>query len=84
MHGALPGRTPIGQDDAFLREFSPEGMELWTLQFGSALPDEALGVAVDGRGNIVVAGYTMGTLPGQTNAGDWDAFVVRLGQQSAS
>ena len=84
VHGVLPGQTPVGQDDAFVREFSPEGMELWTLQFGSAAPDEALGVAVDRRGNIAVAGHTMGTLPGQTSSGDWDAFVVRLGQQSAS
>ncbi|HLE02007.1 MAG TPA: hypothetical protein VI877_00775 [Dehalococcoidia bacterium] len=40
-------------------------------------------VVVDGAGNIIVAGETCGALPGQTSAGDWDAFVLRLDQPFA-
>jgi hypothetical protein len=82
--GSLPGQTSAGAWDAFVRAFSPSGAGLWTLQFGSPATDEAVGVALDSSGNIFVAGNTMGALPGQSNAGDWDSFVVRLSQPSAS
>ena len=76
--GDLPGQTNAGSWDAFVRKFSPAGVELWTRQFGSPGPDEAFGVAVDRTGNIIVAGHLMGTLPGQTKAGYNDAFVQKL------
>jgi hypothetical protein len=31
-----------------------------------------------GRGGFYLAGGTMGALPGQTNAGERDAFVVNI------
>jgi hypothetical protein len=78
--GTLPGQTAAGGDEAFVREFSPAGVELWTNQFGSSAWVGASGVAVDGAGNAISAGATNGALPGQTNVGSWDAFVVRLSQ----
>ena len=48
----------------------------WIRQFGSAGPpayDAAQ--TVDADGNVYVAGYTDGTLPGQTGSGSQDAFV---------
>ena len=47
----------------------------WNRQFGTAEADEAASIAFDGRGNSYVAGWTMGTLPGQVSAGTVDAFV---------
>ncbi len=47
----------------------------WTRQFGSRHDDWATSMALDQRGNILVSGYTKGSLPGQTNAGLSDAFV---------
>src|SRR5262249_54091265 len=49
----------------------------WLSQFGGTLPifDSALAVATDGAGNVYVAGFTDGTLPGQLAAGGRDAFV---------
>jgi hypothetical protein len=82
--GTLPGQTRAGFWDAFVRKLSPEGTELWTHQFGSSLSDEAFGTAVDRSGNAFVAGNTEDTLPGQTRAGFWDVFVIRLNQPSAS
>jgi hypothetical protein len=49
--------------------------EGWSRQFGTAGADEALGVALDPAGNAYVAGWTLGTLPGQSSAGTVDAFV---------
>ncbi len=71
----LPGSTSAGSDDAFVRKYAPDGILLWTRQFGTSRPDYARAVAVDGSGNVYVAGYTGGTLPGSTSAGSDDAFV---------
>ncbi len=81
--GALPGQTRAGLSDAFVRKLSPAGAEMWTIQFGSPAADAATGVAVDASGNIIVAGETYGDLPGQTQAGLGDTFVVRLNQPPA-
>ena len=77
---ALPGQTNAGFDDVFVRKFSPEGTELWTYEFGTPTPDVALAVCADLNGNVIVAGSTQGALPGHTNAGNWDVFLVRLNQ----
>lgn len=50
---------------------------LWTRQFGSADSDDALGVAVDGAGNLYMVGGVGSALPGQTNSGVSDAFVSK-------
>ena len=49
----------------------------WTHQFGSSEYDVAWGIAVSGT-DAYVAGWTLGALPGQTNAGGADAFLRRL------
>ena len=47
----------------------------WLSQFGSEGGAEERSQAVDGAGNVYVAGSTSGTFPGQANAGFADAFV---------
>jgi len=47
----------------------------WTRQFGSAGYDEAGASVVDATGNMYVAGYTDGTLPGQIARGNGDAYL---------
>jgi len=68
-NGALPGQAAVGNFDAFVRKYDPDGRELWTRQFGTPGSDNAGGVAADRAGNVYVAGETFGTLPGQTGAG---------------
>ncbi len=73
--GTLPGQTPGGTLDAFIRKYDPSGSELWTRQFGAWDRDIAWAVAVAPEGQVYVVGQTEGILPGQHSAGGLDAFV---------
>jgi ABC-type phosphate transport system substrate-binding protein len=77
--GALPGQTSSGGSDAFVTAYHPDGSPSWTVQFGTGATDLAFGVAVDGAGNVIVAGPTSGALPGQTSIGGSDAYVRSYG-----
>ena len=72
--GALPGQTPAGTPDAFLRKYDLNGNEFWTRQFGTPGIDQAFGVVTDVSG-VYVSGRVDGALPGQAHAGGADAFV---------
>ncbi len=72
--GSLFGGQGVG---AFLVKYSSEGNPLWARQFAPGASDIAFSVSIDGNGNAYVAGYTYGALPGQTNAGAEDAFLVK-------
>ena len=73
--GLLTSRGPVPTAE-------PVAGAAWVRQFGSPGSEWAF-VVVDGAGNIIVAGATDATLPGQTSAGDRDAFVLRLDQPFA-
>ena len=73
--GELPGQTASGMIDGFLSRYAASGAEVWTRQFGSAERDLPKGVTLDDAGNVYVVGQTFGSLPGQTSAGGWDAFL---------
>jgi len=80
--GALPGQASAGGADAFARKYDRDGDEIWTVQFGTAERDDVDGVAVDAAGNVIVAGDTRGTLPGQVRVAVdpsfSDAYVRKL------
>ena len=73
--GGIPGRSGVGEGDAYLRKHDGNGNELWTRQFGSQSGPSASSVAVDGEGNVYVVGSASGALPGQTHLGSSDAYV---------
>lgn len=66
-----------GSLNAFVREYDSAGVEIATVQFGSAEIDEAVAAASDGNA-LFIAGFTRGALPGQSNIGMDDAFWARL------
>jgi hypothetical protein len=72
--GSLQGSNAGGYD-VFVRSYDGSGNVQWTRQEGSSSYDYATGLATDSSGNLFVAGYTAGALPGQTSAGSYDAFV---------
>ena len=79
--GALPGQTTAGGSDVFVSRYDGNGDELWTYQFGSPEHEQTSGLALDGAGNIYVAGDTTGTLPGATRSGETrETFLLQLVQ----
>ncbi|MEN6319722.1 MAG: SBBP repeat-containing protein [Syntrophaceae bacterium] len=75
--GSLDGNTKAGGIDIFLVKYDAAGTKQWTRQLGSSSNDIAQGVAVDTSGNIYVTGSTNGSLDGNTNAGNYDMFLVK-------
>ncbi len=75
--GTLPGQHSAGGRDAFIRRYDPDGTERWTRQFGGRGGEVATGVAIDPAGDAYVVGTGAAALPGQTWAGDYDAFIRR-------
>jgi hypothetical protein len=73
--GSLAGS--LGGGDAFIRKYTSGGVVVWTRQFGTSRRDGATGVAVDGSGNVYVAGFTSGALTGTNSDGDIDMFIRR-------
>lgn len=81
--GSMPGAAAAGsgRDDVFVSRLSEEGEALWLAQFGVAGSSDYLtlaGMAVDGEGNVVVAGNTTGTLPDNASAGNTDAYIAKF------
>lgn len=75
----LFGETGSGSYDAFIMKVSgADGSLLWGHLLGSLDKDYGYaGVALDAGGNVVLAGRTDGTLPGQLTAGVQDIFVAK-------
>jgi hypothetical protein len=82
-----PGDSHLGGQDAFVAWFDarlPADERVTRIvQCGTPEADLAHAVAVDASGAVWMAGSTIGTLPGQTAAGNRDAFVARFGPDGA-
>jgi hypothetical protein len=74
--GALDG-TAFGFGDAYVAKYMPGGELAWVRQIGTAAPDEAAGVATDASGNVVVAGFTRGTLESSRSGNDLDGWIAK-------
>jgi hypothetical protein len=79
--------TSAGGDDAFLVKLSgSSGAQLWAKRLGSTSGDVAMGVAVDGTGNVVVSGYFAGTVDfggGGLTALGTDVFTAKYSSLGA-
>ena len=76
--GALDGEISAGGSDIFLMKYNSSGTKQWTRLLGTASSDVGWGVAVDGSGNVYVAGTTEGDLDGQTHSGGtYDTFLTK-------
>jgi hypothetical protein len=74
--GALDGSAG-GFGDAFVAKYSRDGALEWVRQLGTSQPDAASAVSVDAEGNVVIAGYSRGSLDGGREGLDADAFVAK-------
>ncbi|MDW8308677.1 MAG: SBBP repeat-containing protein, partial [Verrucomicrobiales bacterium] len=76
--GSLDGNTYFGMDDIFLSKYTPAGVRLWTVQYGTTDSDWADGMAVATNGTAYVVGSTVGSLDGIANQGLNDAFISKF------
>ena len=74
VQGKLPGQTPSGGYDGFIRKYDSDGNIKWTHQFGTGVSDVAYAAATDATG-VYITGGTYRALPGQTNVGVEDAYI---------
>ena len=78
-NGTLDSQASSGESDAFLTKFSPDGTKVWTKLQGSTSFDYATSITNSVDGSIYVAGYTAGSLGGQSIGGSADAFLTKYG-----
>lgn len=62
--GNLDGNTNQGVGDIFLSKYDVLGNRVWTRTLGSSSDDAAFAIAVDGNGNVYIAGYAGEIIPG--------------------
>jgi hypothetical protein len=74
----LLGNTNDSNQDVFIAEFSPDGNELWSKQWGSPATESASAVLVDASGNAYLGGWSAGDTDGETNAGRADGLLVKF------
>lgn len=72
----------VAKSDLFVAKLDPSGDHVWSKSANATNAAEALGVAVDGAGNVLVAGsfrssVTLGESP-RTTDGDKDILLIRL------
>jgi hypothetical protein len=70
--------NPSGYSDFYVAKYNSSGLRQWAQQFGGSNGySYADGIAVDGSGNVYVAGITQTDLGG-TNAGGYDIFIAKF------
>ena len=76
--------TCFGQhQDIFAMKLSSAGSQLWTLQRGSSADDSATALEIDSYGDLILAGWTAGSLDGNSNAGSVDLFAMKVYAQGS-
>jgi hypothetical protein len=82
--GNLPGHINSGLTDIFLAKFNSSGANQFLQQLGTTGRDIGNCVAVDGAGNVYVAGSTEGGLLGNSAFGLSDIFLVKFNSSGAT
>ena len=84
LSGVLEGQASAGRGDAYVVCYDTSGTRLWMRQFGTDERDVGEGIAMDGAGNVFVAGTTEGTFGtslGGLLGGGTDAFLARYDRE---
>jgi hypothetical protein len=76
--GDLDGNENIGNTDVYLSKFRPDGLRLWTRQYGGSGWESADSVSMGSEGSIYVVGSTDGNFDGEMHAGNGDLFLSRF------
>jgi hypothetical protein len=71
-------RAPDDAYELVVRKFDVSGNGIWERTFGANTKGEGYGVVAANATGVYMTGYTWGALPGQSNSGDADAFVLEM------
>ena len=82
LTGGSLGGPSAGSNDAWVAKYAPDGVLVWTRQFGTAAHDAATGVGADASGNVYIVGDTQGSLGGPSTGSD-DAWVAKYAADGA-
>lgn len=88
LNGVPSSGTNLSSD-AFVLKLAADGSSVWSGYLGGESPDGGRGIALDGAGNLFVAGWTLSTnwnIGGfsTTNNGGVDAFVAKVSDTGPS
>jgi hypothetical protein len=75
--GSLAGPHKGSFRDAWLAHYDGSGSQTWILQLGTTADDDAVALAPDGEGGVIVAGSTAGSLGGP-NQGGYDPWLAHF------
>ncbi len=83
--GAIPVRAFAGNSDAFAAKLDSSGALVWNTFLGGNDFGDSTGVAVDGSGNVYVAGSSATTWgsPVRAFVGGFDGFAAKLNSSGA-
>jgi len=74
--------TSAGTLDAFVVKLDKSGNHVWSKRFGTTGASEAMAIAVDGAGNVIVTGELTGSVNfgggALASAGGHDVFILKL------
>jgi hypothetical protein len=73
---SLQTGAPLGNNDAVLLNFAPDGSLTWKQQLGTNSEELVRGLTLDSHGNLHLAGYTAGTLCGTNSSGGADILSM--------
>ena len=81
--GSLFG-SAVGEDDIAVVKLNSAGTQQWSFMTGSTGHDTATCVAIDSSGNVIVGGWTRGTISGHTHQGAIsDGVLLKLNSAGA-
>lgn len=69
------GGPNVGGNDIWIAKYSSSGAQMWVKQFGSPMDDFAYGVSISPQGQIILSGFTEGTL-GARSFGGRDLWIA--------
>jgi hypothetical protein len=82
--GNFDGNSLVGSQDFVLVKYNSDGAKQWSRQVGdAAVATLGWGVAADSSGNIFATGTTSGALPGATQVGATDLFIMKYNTSGA-
>ncbi len=78
--GTLNGNPNQGEADVFVSKLNTSGALQWTTLLGSGSEEKAQALTLDSDDNIIISGFTLGDLQGETNLGNFgaDQFVAKI------